>query len=460
MLIEQTRPYPSPLPRRLRLGWDDFRFAISPANHAAIGRRARWTVIAFLAGDCDLGPWLFDDLLEMKAVGSTDDVHLLAMFDGPLLADSFVARLNRGTPLGEDLLLRFNELDMSASRTLTLALQVAQAFPAERRLLILGGHGMGWKGSLLDQGLGPQRLREPAFLELPASPQDCDAAAARCNAAAQALLNEAITDPPAQPPGPLDVIAFDACYMGNLESLAVFADHARALVLSEDQMPGEGLDYRSLLTELTGSPDIDHATLLARWLGGAAAHYQARNDAAQPRRATPVTLAAVDAPRVAALCAAFVRFAQSLDPRDPALITALLDAREAVWHSPQTGLADLKGLAQQLAARMPAGACRQAAGDLIEAFDQAVRLYCGGGTPAGTNGLSIYAPHPDDFDIEYLRLANTLPQALGVWAFALGGCYLHALGTAAGDHPLVASLRATMEAAIRDGRWHGRPGAG
>jgi hypothetical protein len=95
---------------------------------------------------------------------------------------------------------------------------------------------------------------------------------------------------------------------------------------------------------------------------------------------------------------------------------------------------------------------------LVQRFDEALVGFCGGGTPSSTHGLSIYAPPPEKFDPEYIRLANVLPHGLGVWAWTLGGYYLHLLGARQPDHPLLAALRSTLEAAVRSGRW-APPGA-
>ena len=76
MLIEQGNPYAPGAPEVLRLGWDDFRFSVSTVNRAALGRRAQWTVLLYLAADCDLARWMFDDLLEAKSVGSSADVNV------------------------------------------------------------------------------------------------------------------------------------------------------------------------------------------------------------------------------------------------------------------------------------------------------------------------------------------------------------------------------------------------
>lgn len=444
MLIDRGNPYAAGAPAQLVLDWDDFRFALSDTNRAALGRRAGWSVLAYLAADNDLARWIFDDLLEMKSVGSSPQLHLLALFDGPLLADSFIARLNADGPLGADLVMRFNELRTNDPALLNQVLQLAQAFPGERRIVIMGGHGAGWRGALLDQNAGLRYRHEPGRLQLPGPGADCDAELRRAQVAAQDALNQAIEQQAGgPPPGPVEVLAFDACYMGNLEAIAGLGSVARWLVLSEDQWPGEGFDYRTLLRTLQAEPDIATDTLLRRWVAGAEAAWRGRE------RDAPVTLAAIDTRRLPALAEAFVRLAQSLDAGNPALMRLLHDALAASWRSPATGMADLTGLARQLLAREVPAAVAETANALLARIDDALVARCGGGTAASTNGLSIYAPLPEHFDTDYIRLANELPHGLGVWAWTLGGCYLEVLGRDAPAHPLIAALQATMQAAKR-----------
>jgi hypothetical protein len=448
MVIEQGNPYAAGAPEVLRLGWDDFRFEVSAVNRAAMGHRAKWTVLLYLAADCDLARWMFDDLLEAKSVGSTADVNVLVFFDGPLLGDSFMARLHAGTALGEDLIVRFFELDMADPASLVMALQLAQAFPAEHRLTVLGGHGAGWQGGLLDQGLGLRYTRDPGRLVLPAPFAQCQAELRRCQQVAQDLINDDAVRPPEGSDAHLDVLAFDACYMGNLEAVGGLAERAHWMVLSEDQWPGDGFDYRALLRTLHDDPAITPEALVRGWVAHAGRVMRHRG----PETA-PVTLAAIDASRLAPLGDAFVRFAQCIDARDAAVLGHFDAALMHTWTSPFTGLTDLKGLAQNLMARPVPAACAEAARLLVQRFDEAVVAFAGDGTPAGPNGVSVYAPPPEQFDSRYIAHANTLPFGLGVWAWALGGYYLHVLGGDAAAHPLIASLQATMQAAVRAGDW-------
>jgi hypothetical protein len=429
----------------LQLGWDDFEFSISPANRAALGRPAAWTVIAYLAADCDLADLMFDDLRELQSVGSGGDVHVLALSDGPLLADSFVARLNAGARLGDDLVMRFNELRTNRPETLTLAIHLAEAWPARHRLLVLGGHGGGWRGFALDQNIGLHYRRTPGALVLPGPGHECDARLQACQQAAQDLLNTAIERPDALPQ-PLDVLAFDACHMGQIEAIAGLAGHARSFVLCEDEMPGEGLNYGAVLRALHAQPSMTPGELARRLV-----HETDRFYTSSPQHPRLPALAVLDTAALAALAEALVALTDALDLRDAAVRAATDHALDTVWREPQTGAVDLPGLARRLLECPLPAAAAAAAQRLLGAWD-AARLAgpeqrpgpgCG---PGDAHGLAVYVPAPAAFEVAYLEQANTLPHGLRRWAWWLGALYAQRLGRDAPQHPLVQALLRTLRA--------------
>jgi hypothetical protein len=445
MLIDHPNPYAGPPPAVLRLGWDDFEFTISPVNRAALGRPAAWTVIAYLAADCDLADLMFDDLREIQAVGSSEEVHVLALFDGPRLADAFVARLNAGARLGDDLVMRFNELHSHRTETLTMAIHLAEAWPARHRLLVLGGHGAGWRGAALDENIGMHYRRTPGALVLPGSGAACDARLRACQQAAQDLLNTAIEHPGALP-RPVDVLAFDTCHMGQIEVIAGLAAQARTFVVSEDEMPGEGLNYGAVLRALHENPALTPHELSRRLVQETDRFY-----ITHPGHPRLPALAALDSASLAPLAAALVALADALDLRDADVGAATDHALDTAWRDPKTGAIDLPGFARRLLECPLPAAAADAARRLLGAWD-AARLVgpeqrpgrgCGAGD---AHGLAVYAPEPAAFEVEYLEQANMLTHGLGRWAWWLGALYAQRLGRAAPAHPLVQSILRTLRA--------------
>ena len=152
----------------LHLDWEDFDSHLSVANDEAIGQEREWSVVAYMAANCNLAEYMFDNLLELKSVASNAAMHVCVLFAGPLITDTFFARLNPGGKLSDDVVFRFSGINSTDPRTLTLALKLANIFPAKRRLAFLCGHGRGWKGAMLSENLAKPYMDNPNRLEAPA----------------------------------------------------------------------------------------------------------------------------------------------------------------------------------------------------------------------------------------------------------------------------------------------------
>jgi hypothetical protein len=448
MLLDLDNPYRGGAPARLRLTAEDFTCRLSSRNREALGRPVSWSVLAYLAADCDLAECLFDNLTEMKAVGSGPDLHLMTLFDGPLLTDAFFARLNPDTRLREDLLVRYGELETHKPEVLTLALHLAGLYPGEKRALFLGGHGRGWRGALLDENRGLNRYRQdPAWLDLPGTYEECFGRLQACNRQVQEDLNRHLPAP--APARPLDVLAFDACFMGNIEAVATLAEQAHFLVVTENQMPGQGYPYHRVLTGLAREPELTAEEFCRRLV------QETKDRYSSPRaRPSPVTQVALRAGRLPEVIATFRRLVQELVPlldTDAAIRRATRYALEMAWPFPETDSVDLKDLVLKLLDCHLPQEIRRGAQAFLEAWSALVLSSSPPEESGGRHGLAIYAPRPERFDPAYLSLANTLPLGLGFWSWFLARYYLQVLGQEAPRHPLLQAIRRTMEEMIRQG---------
>lgn len=451
MLIDADNPYRGGSPARLKLTEEDFTFALSEANRQALGRTAAWSVVGYLAADCNLAPFMFEDLKQMKAVGSGPDLHVMALFDGPLLTDAFFARLHRDSKLSEDLLAKFGELETHKPAVLTMALQLASLYPGEKRVLFLCGHGQGWRGALLDENQGLTRFRQdPGWLVLPGTYQECFRRLGECNRQVQEELNRHLPAP--APAKPYDILAFDACYMGNIEAVATLADQADFLVASEDQMPGQGFPYERVLAALSRNPEQPPETFCRLLVAETKDFYHVPG---RPRsRATQVALRSRRLPEVIAALCRLVQALSALLDRDPAVRQAARYALDMTWHFPDTDSIDLKDMVLNLLTCPLPVEIRQAAEAFLDAWSALVVATPAPEESGGRHGLTIYAPRPERFDLQYLRLANTLPYGLGIWSWFLARYYLLVLGEEAPRHPLIRALQDTMEEMIRQGIYH------
>jgi hypothetical protein len=367
-----------------------------------------------------------------------------AFFDGPLLTDTLFARLNAASSFADDIVVRFNKVRTNAAETLTLAIQLAGAFPAERRVVFMSGHGRGWKGGFLDENLGMQNYVQTGRLRFPAPYERVQAHLRECQAAVQDRLNAQRRNDP-RPGGLIDVIALDACYMGSLEAVTFLANEAHVIVASEEQMPAEGYPYDRVLARLREHPEQSALELAAYLVTETKRFYDER---APGRRIAQVAIATDRLPAFIAALGDVVRAIGEME--DPAEFAVVKLAIEHSWAFPATGSIDLKGFLQKLAAH-PRVDVRGAVATALERWDRLVVAASVGGTEDTTNGLTIYAPPAKHFDVAYIELSNHFHFDLGIWLWFLASYYQRLLGPEGPNHPLLRAIRATMQDMIERG---------
>ena len=112
--------------------------------------KAKWTFMAFLAGDNNLSGAGDKDLWEMRQVGSTADVNIIAEFDnaGERGTNRYHVQRDGKNEHVESL----GETDSGSPATLIdFITWAADNYPAERYALILWNHGSGWEPTEVDR---------------------------------------------------------------------------------------------------------------------------------------------------------------------------------------------------------------------------------------------------------------------------------------------------------------------
>lgn len=202
-----------------------------------------WTVLVYLDGDNDLEEYAFDDFNTMETIGSTADIRILVYVDfwtgshtpftgarcyeitqdnNPSLIVS--TQLPAGLP---------SEPNMGQWQTLRDFIVFGQAYaPADHYLLTLWNHGAGAYGLCVD-----------------------DTSSDRLTISE---LKQALNDPLVQH---LDIVAFDACLMGQLEVAYEIRDATDIVVFSEESVPLTGFPYEDILLNLTTFPNSGPKTV-------------------------------------------------------------------------------------------------------------------------------------------------------------------------------------------------------
>jgi hypothetical protein len=405
-------PYRISPGERVILRQDDFTCAISKTNLDAVETHAEWSVLPYLVADNNLAASLFDVVLELQSIGSNEHVHLCMFFDGPFITDTFFARLNAGSTLTEDIILRFTDLKSNSPDILKeIVRNGMMLFPADHRLVVLAGHGNGWMGMLPDEGLW-KAYAERGMLKIITN--DLDALLAQNDTQLRAVIQQMRDrfDPESRTEGnPISIILMNACFMGNLEAVASLAGTTAIIIASEDADIAETYDYRAIIRHLSLHPSTTGEELAKILI-------ETRHSLA----ATGIQVPSHSAYRTSELPQVLAKTAALAKALDEYLAQGGLDhvsnAIAGTFHVASREYKDLKGIALNLQrnSQIPRPllqACQE-----IEACLGENCLLLATDTPGGRmspNGLSIYCPPPGSYRQEYRSYLEQSCPALLPW---------------------------------------------
>ncbi len=214
--------------------------------------QAEWNVLVWMAGDNNLSSCATVDLSEMEAVGSSAQVQVLAGYDDGCSEACFtrIGPEEPGHP-GEpeksyDLSFPAAGFNSADPERLAAFLDWADTYyPARQAMLVLWGHGNGWQPG------GSGKAGSQAASNILNDEQDGPSLATANTAVATALAGRHF-----------DILAFDACNMGQIEALYDFRGLADYYVASECVVSGYGFAYDKFLSACP-----EHAPLTALRLG-------------------------------------------------------------------------------------------------------------------------------------------------------------------------------------------------
>ncbi|PIE80954.1 MAG: hypothetical protein CSA11_05710 [Chloroflexi bacterium] len=361
---------------------------------------AEWTILVYMDGDNNLELSALQDLNEMEAAGSSEQVNVVAQIDrarGETAADGDWTGARRYRIVGDaaeqvlasELLADMGELNMGDPQVLAdFVAWGMQAFPANRTALVLWDHGAGWQGISFDNDtpLGADHL-DLADLNGGLS-------------AGLAKLGQSR----------LDVVAFDACLMGQLDVFEAVQPYARYAVASEELTPGRGWNYRSWLGQLYANPQLAGSELARLLVDDFAGTYT------QIEPDDFVTMAAVDLQQLPALTYAWESLSQILLADPVFTASAVGDARSGAEAFARVyaqafehyGVVDLGHFASILAQRSPSAQVTAAALQVDEALQTAVLANRHGAGFKNSDGIAIYFPQSQEYYAEAYGQATPL----------------------------------------------------
>ena len=350
-----------------------------------------WTILVYLDADNDLESIAMTNLNQMEKIGSTEDVHVIAQVDRipghdtsngnwtdtrRYLITRDTDELGTGSirldasPLGE--------LDMGDWRTLRDFVEWGRTqFPADHYCLVIWDHGTGW------QFVATRAV--PKFKHI--AVDDTSGSSIDVTSLPDALAGQG-----------MDVVAFDACLMSQLEVAYEIKDCAGYMVGSAALVPSSGYNYYTWLSQVSSSAD-------ARGMCGLIVNAYAATYP-EPRRS--ITHSAIDLSRVDDVADAASVFAQVL-AANSYRSQALADARDAALNY---STADGGAERHYLDLVDYAGKCASAIGSnasaaysaLSAAVNAAVVAETHNRDTAAARGLGVYVPPAGTVDSRYATL--------------------------------------------------------
>lgn len=381
-----------------------------------MAQKAGWTFMVYLAGDNNLEDFGGKDLSEMKRVGSSPDLSIVAQFDR--MSDQGTRRyhLTAGPDLDADCVDLLPETNTGDPQALAdFVTWACETYPAEQYALILWNHGSGWKdddiyraaqardlaGAVnrgqvrsLASGKAGRSLFSTTLEQMVVEANerailfDDSAADFLDNQELKRVLQE--TAPAFG--GQLNLLGFDACLMNMLEVDYQVQDSCRVVVGSQEVEPGDGWPYDAILTRLAADPAMA-PEVLARTIVDAYVHFYATR---QPHLG--VTQSAISLPRIEPTAAAVSDLADvlagSLSNRQTlGLLFGALRSAQSFTDRDYVDLGHLCRLLAEDDAGGQVGAAAQRVIDLLDGEETPVIAQAWHGARVqNAGGLSIYLP--------------------------------------------------------------------
>jgi hypothetical protein len=390
-----------------------------------------WLVMLYQdADDRILEKDIYVDLNEAERVGSSDRVQIVAQvdrFSGAYDGDGnwsstkrfYITQDDDLQRVGSQLVADLGELNMSDGDTLVdFVIWAVDTFPADKYLLILSDHGMGWPGGWSDPAPGGSADRSTPL----SSKLGDQLYLMELDDALQTIRDQTGLDK-------FELVGLDACLMGHVEVMTALAPHARYAVLSQETEPALGWAYASFLQALQRDPDMTGAELgnlivqsyveedqrivdeearaeLLRDSSPLGALFSLAGPASADQLLRQMgensTLAALDLSAMPSLVDSINALSYALqqaNQREVARARTYAQSFTSVFGGEvPPSYIDLGSFVQLLKQTRPPAAVDEAADDVLAALQRAVIAEKHGSAKKGATGVSIYFPNSQLFD--------------------------------------------------------------
>jgi len=188
---------------------------------------AEWTFMIYVCGDNNLEVDWAPNLEGLESVGSTSDVHFVALVDLYTEEGVELVHIEQGT---HTVIETYSELNLGDPQVaINFITTVQSLWPADKYVLDFWNHGWAWDYFCWDEG-------DDDWLDVPELGQIMDTV------------------------GFIDIVGFDACTMAMIEVYYELVGHASYAVGSETYIPLLGWPYDTDAQDLVNNPTQDALT--------------------------------------------------------------------------------------------------------------------------------------------------------------------------------------------------------
>lgn len=212
------------------------------------GKKKKWLVIHYGAGDNNLASFIFSDTNELEKVGSDENTHVISMLDlgnqyGVPFKGAKIFYLKKDDNTGKinsPIIKNLGQVNTADPKFMASVLkEIISRFPADNIAIFIGDHGAGWEGAVEDDSAGGK------FMKI-------------------GEIREALEDVAKSLGKKIDVLAFDACLMAMAEVGYELKNAVKYMVASEQLEGGGGFNYTILFSKAMADAikNIQRASLL------------------------------------------------------------------------------------------------------------------------------------------------------------------------------------------------------
>lgn len=355
---------------------------------------AKWTFMVYLDADNNLEDAGIDDFLEMATVGSNADVNIVVQMDRINGHSSAYGNwtgtrrflIQKGDTPSITPIQDLGEQNMGDPNTLQDFVEWAVVnYPAEYYLLSIWNHGDGWRQNrerfstiAANFKSGPN---ETLVKAIASDDTDNDILYMKevqqaLNTAKLNLESRNITKVK------LDVVGFDACFMGMLEVAYALRGLTNYMVASEETEPADGWPYNTILAALVANPNMPPQNLAKTIVIKYGNSYS-----------SGVTQAAYDMSKVGTLASKVDAFTDKANTEWAIIKNARFNSKDyhPSWYNQFWGT-DIKDFGGNVHNSVTNTDIKNAANSMNNAVDDFVIEEHHSSNMSGSNGVAIYFP--------------------------------------------------------------------